>query len=187
MHDEPFAVLVLEDHGPAEIPHLDFASFRRHLLSDGGGGPNEIAVRMDRDVIIDSKLRALISGEYASSRPSRIRQSCRISAERCRRRYAGQWHRIFRRWRDRGWTIRPRFSERWALSGAGPVVDFFIADILVWAAAERVRASRQRKTGTRRFSMFCSFGNSGGIFASGGKKSQIGRLGGGASGQERRR
>jgi hypothetical protein len=32
VHDEPLAIFIFKDHGPPEIPHLDFSSFGCHLF-----------------------------------------------------------------------------------------------------------------------------------------------------------
>ncbi len=52
MNDHPFAVLILENDGPAEIAHLNLAGFCGHLFAHRRGGPDQISMGMDGDVIV---------------------------------------------------------------------------------------------------------------------------------------
>src|SRR5712671_397596 len=63
VYDQPFAVDVFPDHGPAEISHLDFAGFCRHLFFDGSGAPDQIAMGMNLGVIVHGTLSTLVTGE----------------------------------------------------------------------------------------------------------------------------
>ena len=65
MDDEPLAVFVFEDHGPAEITHLDFPGFVGHFILHSCCCPDQIAIWMDRGIVIDGELRALVTGENA--------------------------------------------------------------------------------------------------------------------------
>ncbi len=60
VNDQPLAILILKNHSPAEIAHLDLARFGRHLFADGRSRPDQISVRMDGEVIIQRELRALV-------------------------------------------------------------------------------------------------------------------------------
>src|SRR5580704_13412619 len=63
MHDQPFSIFVFPDDGPAEISHFHFSALGSHLFFDGGRGPDEIPVWVHVSIIIDRKLRGLVTGE----------------------------------------------------------------------------------------------------------------------------
>ena len=63
--DEPLALYIFEDHGPAEIAHLDLPGFIGHFFFHSGSCPHQIAMWMDCGIIVDREFRALVTGENA--------------------------------------------------------------------------------------------------------------------------
>ena len=52
VNDQPLSVLILPDHCPAKIAHLDFARFGGHLFGDCSGTPGPVAFGVNGRVIV---------------------------------------------------------------------------------------------------------------------------------------
>ena len=65
VHNQPLALFILKNHGPAELAHLDFSGRAGQLALDGGCRPDEVSVGMEGGVVIHGELGALVSGDHA--------------------------------------------------------------------------------------------------------------------------
>src|SRR5579863_9086412 len=65
MHDEPLAVLILPDYGPAEVAHLNLTGLGVHFVSHRSRAPHQITLGMDGGIIVYRALCALVTGKHA--------------------------------------------------------------------------------------------------------------------------
>ena len=141
---QPLPVLILKNHSPAEVTHLDLARFGCHLFADGRSRPDQISVRMNGEVIIQRELRALV-GRQESLRPRRIFFPATVlqrgNVEESVR-AAGV---------ELGYVSRiecgPVIPDPLEVSSVGRAgaADFFAAAFGGWAMAEKARASRHSR------------------------------------------
>src|SRR5579859_6997930 len=66
VNDQPLAILIFPDHGPAEVAHLNFAGFGSHLVLKGGRAPDQVAVAMHFGIVVQSELGTLVACNHAA-------------------------------------------------------------------------------------------------------------------------